>query len=696
MSYFRVHPNINFARVGASDEYYLAPETAAGEVVNVKTGIYGGLPVKTNTEDTPIDENDFRDSRNQVKRQAARFRLFAYEAPQTQYPSNDKGKEIKIGDSVGGKKIIDIIWQVHLANKKNNNYTITSINEEGKKDEEGIVAYQNGNTPPVRNPQYGDNLADESRLKKLIIDAGPRALAASTNGSSTLNFNQNGAACYCDNKGKIVNQSNYPISFPNSYFEMFEPLGVIDTLGEMSIEKTTGRLIVTGGYGRASAITTNGKPPKLDNAIDNDDWFDDTSDGPVNATIIFADGSTSQAVHGWIVCTDPGYAPQTRNVVSTWDDMYDTWVQDLQLSPAIYKNGFQNNYAASFNGDVLPIFHAALLQRWNTALPSKGLNGHSFIAAIKPTDDPKVKIPSLKQLIRKPSPPGTQNAPDNEDGMGSKMPLALGDAMKSFLALTETQYFLLFQWYEGHSVESGAPMGKGEYMDKMVLENCLGGRYSPGIDLTFIVRDVNLYQQQWQGETGPFRMNFQPLDYSQATSKDKPFLQEGYIPLRMAKVEPGDLCKFMSQPWHTDYNSCATHTPDPNPQGNNTLYWSWPAQRPVSVYPKEACTYNSESKTWRLGDTLYSVRGSEGNGTDTLYPQQQGRYQCYFDFVQNWHKVGFVIQGTQIADKKHNGHYGADKFLEVASLYEVKGDGVQAWPTATEKGYKAPNNCGPS
>ena len=151
----------------------------------------------------------------------------------------------------------------------------------------------------------------------------------------------------------------------------------------------------------------------------------------------------------------------------------------------------------------------------------------------------------------------------------------------------------------------------------------------------------------------------------------------------------------MSQPWHTDYNSCATHTPDPNPTGNNTLYWSWPAQRPVSVYPATKCTYNEADKSWSLGGQLYSVRGDEGvQGTSTPYPQQQGRYQCYFDFVKNWHKVGFVIQGTQIPDDK-GGDYGADKFLEVSSLYKTEGDMVSAWPTDDRPGYKDPKDCGP-
>ena len=694
-SYFRVHPTINFARVGSSAEYYIAPESAAGEVVDTQTGMFGGLPIKPGTEDTPIDAGDFRDADQNPRRQAARFRIYAYDGPQNKYPSQDPGREVKIGDQVGGKTVKDIVWTVHLANKKNNNYAITSTihcASDGKyvekHVEEGVAAYQDGALPPLRNPGYGLDPSAADRRRMLVIDAGPRALAASTDGGTSLAFDDKQAPCYADASGSIQTQADYPVSFPGQHFDMFDPLGAIDTLGEMTIEAGTGRLIVAGGYGRASGIKTDGKPPALGDAIDNDGWFDDTSDGPVTAIILFDDGSTAEAVHGWVVCTDPGYAPQTRNVVSTWDDMFNAWVEQLDLIPSLYADGKYNpDYQASFAGDVLPVFHGAFLQRWNTNLPSKGVNGHDFVAAIKPTDDPKAKIPSFKNLIRDPN-----NIAEDDEGV--KMPLALGDAMRSFLSLSPTQYFLLNQWYDGKSVPDAPAIGGGEKLDRVILENCLGGRYSPGIDLTFIVRDVNLFKQDWQGETGPFRINLQALDYSSA-SKDEPFLQEGYVPLRTAMVEPGDLCKFMSQPWHTDYNSCATHTPDPNPVGNNTLYWSWPAQRPVNVYPAAQCSYDASSSTWNLGGQLFSIRGNEGHGTSTPYPQQQGRYQCYFDFVENWHKVGFVIQGLQIpADQ--GGNYGADKFLEVASLFDTDGDMVEPWPTATEPGYKGPTDCGPS
>ncbi|MCB1609856.1 MAG: LodA/GoxA family CTQ-dependent oxidase, partial [Xanthomonadales bacterium] len=194
-AYFRVHPSIAMARVGSSKQYYLAPETAAGELVDPATGLFGGLPITAGTEATPINAGGFRDASKQPKRQAARFRLFVYEQPQSQYPSNDPGREVKVGDVVDGKTIKEIIWTVHLANKKNNNYTITdTIN--GVTDEYGIGSYENGNTPPVRNPQYGPDLGLSKRLQTLVIDAGPRALAASSNGSQTLAFDHQTTPSY--------------------------------------------------------------------------------------------------------------------------------------------------------------------------------------------------------------------------------------------------------------------------------------------------------------------------------------------------------------------------------------------------------------------------------------------------------------------------------------------------------------------
>ena len=152
-------------------------------------------------------------------------------------------------------------------------------------------------------------------------------------------------------------------------------------------------------------------------------------------------------------------------------------------------------------------------------------------------------------------------------------------------------------------------------------------------------------------------------------------------------MEPGDVSKFMSVPWFTDYNSCATHLPDPNPQGNNTLFWSWPAERPVAVYPVSLCRYDARSKTWTVGQQVYSVRGP---GTETPYPAQVGRFQKYPDFVKNWFKVGFVIEGPQIKAPSGKAPYPANVFLEVASRFDVGSDYVPPWPQADVPHYSKP------
>jgi len=150
------------------------------------------------------------------------------------------------------------------------------------------------------------------------------------------------------------------------------------------------------------------------------------------------------------------------------------------------------------------------MQMWNTNLPSNAIAAHknmSNLTAEKPSID-------VMQFIRNPD--GSQN----EVG-APLMPLSLGDAAQSFLTLSEQQYFFLDKWNSG------------------------------------------LYNKNWTNPAvGPFRINAEVFDYSRA-QKDQPFLGVGYTPLRPFLVEPGDLCKFMAVPWHTDYNSCATHTPAP-------------------------------------------------------------------------------------------------------------------------------------
>ncbi|PWC39417.1 LodA/GoxA family CTQ-dependent oxidase [Azospirillum sp. TSO35-2] len=687
-SIFRVHPAVGIARVGNSPEYYLAPETAAGEPVG-SDGLMGGLPIKAGTEDTGITDADFRDADQKVKRQAARFRIYQYPADSAAAYPNGQGTEVTLNSMVDGKRVVDIVWTVHLANKKLNNYAINDF---------GLDGYTPPALPAIRNQNYSNtpnDLNDPTRRTELVIDPGPRAVSAARMAGAPVAFDAATPATCADANGEIVPVPAYPKSFPADHHALYEPLGPLDSLGDVVVEPETGRLIVAGGFGKTAGVLTDGNPPPLNEATENGLWFDDTSDGPVDAVLVLRDEATGAysrlAVHGaWVVTGDPGYAPQTRNVVSAWDDVFDVWVRSLNLLPALYDGGgFNTGYRPSFSDDVLPIFHAAMLQRWNTNLPQGAIKAHTMIGSIKPTDDPTMKIPDLTRLIRNP------NGSAEEIQTGSPlMPLSLGDMQKSFLTVSQTQYFFLTQWHaKAYQPGPGPALGPGERLDYVSLANCLGGRYSPGIEVSFPVRDTHLYATDWRTSgCGPFRINAKPLDYATAVA-DRPFLTAGYTPQRDAMVEPGDVSKFMSVPWHTDYNSCAVHLPDPNPNlptggtnpdgtptsyPNNTLFWSWPAERPVQVHPARLCRYDADAGTWTLGGQTFSVRG---DGTATDYPANAGRYQSYSDYVKNWHRVGFVIQGTQIAsgDKPS---YGPDLFLEVQSLFTEDGPLVQPWPTA--------------
>lgn len=712
----RIHPSIGFARVGNSKEYYLGPETMAAEPQQ-GSEITGGLPIKPGTENTTITSADLRDSQGRLKRQAARFKIFQYanEGSTISYPA-PAGTEVVIGSTVNGKKVTDIIWTTHLANKKANCWEMDETANEGiELYKPHQVTYEGQtyqvSTPPLRNPNFDSDSkqnpytvdpSDPNRLSKLIIDAGPRAIKASQGITSLpVKFNKNTKASYFNKAtNAIEEQPNYPIQFPASEGTGKDGSDPIDYLGEILTEPN-GRLLVLGGHGLACAFDDKGNfdPNQgLCADVDNDNWLDDTSDGPVTAALVFDDGST-QAIEGsaWVVSTDPAYAPQTLNVVSLWDDIYNTWLENFGLRPDVYSNGSYNTaYEPSFKDDIFPTLNAAHMQMWNTNLPSQAIAAHKRMRTLEPSG-PGFDI---MQFLRDPD--------GSQDNTGSPlMPLSLGDAAKSFLTLSPQQYFFVKQWNDGKSNSANSlPLGPGELLDKNILTNCLGGRFSPGIDLTFIVRDVNFYNSDWKNPAiGPFRVDGAKLDYSSA-DKTKPFLGVGYTPLQKDKIEPGDLCKFMAIPWHTDYNSCATHTPAPNPGGaitdenlysgdvNTTLFWSWPAQRPVAVYTFEDLMANTDRG--KLPNQRYSLRG-EGtaaqenlatpgcpfSGDFDMKAMNVGRYQNRRNFLTNWMNVGTILQGPAIEgypDDFDKGYY-----LEVESLFKKdESNKVIFWPNVVD------------
>ena len=270
----------------------------------------------------------------------------------------------------------------------------------------------------------------------------------------------------------------------------------------------------------------------------------------------------------------------------------------------------------------------------------------------------------------------------NEEGQKNVgaplMPLSLGDQGSPFMSVSLTQYFFLKQWNAGiYEPKKRMNLGPGEYLDRAVLINCLGGRFSPGIDMTFIVRQPGMYITEWQDGAGPFRIRPKSMDYG-STQASVPFLTAGWVPLHsdpLIGLEPGDTSKFMAIPWHADYNSCAIHNTSPNPANSTTLYWSWPAQRPVTVY------LASEVQDGKLGPNRFSMRGK---GTETDDNATAGRFQKtpggeFEGLVTKWNELGVIIQGSAIDGPVK---YSSKYFLEVESQLDPP---VTPWPLNSDQ-----------
>src|SRR6516164_9457076 len=103
---YRIQPSIGVARVGDSeDDFYLAPDEM------------GGWPTECDrhgnehlTNGVPKPVRSFKTKSGQIKRQAARFRIFSSDPARPNQPA----KEITLADP----KVESIEWTVHLANKK--------------------------------------------------------------------------------------------------------------------------------------------------------------------------------------------------------------------------------------------------------------------------------------------------------------------------------------------------------------------------------------------------------------------------------------------------------------------------------------------------------------------------------------------------------------------------------------------------
>ena len=152
---YRIHPGIGIARLGDSpEEFCISPEKPTALPIACDAQ---GNPRLSPDGTTELSVTKFKDSQGRIKRQAARFHIYVYDE------NSPEGRPLKIGDPIRGGgnhgTLVDIQWQVYLANKKSVWYEFSEL--------EGEHGY--GDDHPRRNA----NITDSNARQFLIIDPGP-------------------------------------------------------------------------------------------------------------------------------------------------------------------------------------------------------------------------------------------------------------------------------------------------------------------------------------------------------------------------------------------------------------------------------------------------------------------------------------------------------------------------------------------
>jgi hypothetical protein len=333
-------------------------------------------------------------------------------------------------------------------------------------------------------------------------------------------------------------------------------------LGTLLTDKA-GRLLVLGGHGESDTATGIRLDDPGDDFANHDGWFDDTSDGPVRATITWklSQGNPpARAEPAWVLVAPPKYAPTLQHVITLYDVLYQKAIEDKRLKTWMkesrwLKHVLERKLQPSFPEHIYPILRRAYDMRWVFARADVG---HEREIHFAPLSQPDNKFAPLRwhvfRQFRRPS--GEPKKPGSGTG---KMPyiwsdLYLMDDDQSVphpvnATLTAHQYELMKKWAAGNFI-GGSPSSNRpssnitpEGLDRAALEACVGAAFYPGIETSFHIRDKFHYAE-------PFR-----LDADQLT--------------------PGDVTQQMSLPWQTDFVDCS--------DGDSPFVW-WPAQRPIDVH----------------------------------------------------------------------------------------------------------------
>ncbi|MCA1458772.1 LodA/GoxA family CTQ-dependent oxidase [Bradyrhizobium sp. BRP22] len=628
----RIHPGIGVARVGNSpDGYFIGPEA----------------PRDPNQVTAP--DGAFKDAEGRIKRQAARFRIYAYDEE-----GNNLGELPLSGEAdCDAGRAAAVEWTVHLANKKGAWYKFFTRFQKPDGVRNGFCTVPKGQPP-------------DSRLD-LVIDPGPRCI---------------------DGEGRPVACDAGPstVRFDTGMF-----LGTAVPLGELMVD-TNARLVVLGGFGHSAS--TNGEPigqdaRSTDYWVNNDHWYDDISDGPVTAKVILPNDGRVITIDqpreaAWVIVAPPKYAPGLDPIVSLYDVMREV---------ALDQKWIADKPNVTYYEDIFPILSRAVGLSWvnkeaqrghgydkrgefrapedaTPAQPAEQSIGggmtdpesldhgaragsrmrvdHTFLTSGRlaaPQDDKELRL-RIVARIRKPivesteadrlAPEVTERAAEAARQANARfMPLLSGDGGRrtegkpeTWLSLLPSQYRNFVAWRDDKFTSGQKPTyppiegiadpdEQTEALQRGALEPCVGGPFHPGIETSWTVRNPDLYVDAFRIDSRRHRA--------------------------------GDITKYLSVPWQAGFYDCRDT-------------W-WPSARPDEVISEEV--FEEADKAWRPKQdesNLKLVEGLEGRvqwdrglGVTTLFRRpwnnpvnveddpRDAERRGVDDMVRYWHELGYVV-----------------------------------------------------
>lgn len=514
-----VYPPLGIARVGNAAgqmDYVIGPEVIGGPPT-----LPAGGPARFLA--------DFRTANGSIKRQAARFRVYAR-------LKDGSVREVTAADA-------NIEWRVAIANLKAGWYEFN---------------------------QAMDLPGGLSR------DAKPRNLDVYTSGwRAVLDITPTPRS--------IAGRDTPAIAFDDGTF-----WHKIVYLGELRTDHE-GRLIFLGGRGESAPFRRGLSPLTFANNVG---WHDDVADGPVRATVTFPDGTSFEAEPGYVAVTPPNFAPGLFGVVTMDDAVRETFQNAGWIDPPATTSFTQDVWPIFDRLTGLQwVDHGLfMIHGHGSPLDARDPIVIDRLRDASPENAPRRQ--AIFALFRDPHAGGTVDEAKLPQIYGDGIDLAQSALALLSITPTQYAHLQRWADGEFFDDWSGvvptppdfatlSPAEQVAHLERTALHDCLGGPFHPGIEITWVMRLPLLWTRQYRlkvlATDLPAKQDYGPvLTPAVCIGDGGPF--DG--------VAAGALTRFLGVPWQTDGASCNSAA-DYAPWTFLSMPTFWGARVPDQVFAAE-------------------------------------------------------------------------------------------------------------